>query len=414
MTEPLAAAPTTHPMPAPSSATGGRLVWIDVVKGMAILAVLFHHYVEPGVKFRVLLSDAGASHSLRAMWTVALGATHNAFNAALMCLGGLGYQGVHVFLVVSGLGLALADARRAAPMPFAAFLRRRASRLLPPYWLVVALLGVLGLVMSRAHWQSDWLIGSSKSDLLINVFLVRDFSEKWVWIYPGALWFVPLIVQLYLVYPLLARGLQKRPAMTLMLCLALTLGYRALAVLLWHGRPVGIEAAGRVTPMMFGAARLWEFALGVALAAWFAGPRASNGIGMSRLLLKPALAISCGAALWLLGCVATCYRPGFIVGEPLIATGLFALCSGLARTLFDWRPLRAAFLFLGRHSYALFLTHSLLIPTPLIWAPGHSFLGGFVVFCLAACALALALEAILKLLEAAWQAAFARRAPQPA
>lgn len=247
-----------------------RLVWIDVLKGLAILIVLAHHYMEPGLGFKVLLSSQGLVPSLTRMWEVSLQHSLSGLDTALMVTAGLGYQGVHLFLVASGFSLALASVNRSRSLSYGAFLKRRVARLLPPYWILVLLLGTIGAVMSLTHWKIPWLIGSSKSDLFVNLFLLRNFAEKWIWIYPSPLWFVPLIVQLYLLFPPLMSAMQKRPQSTLIACAVLTVAYRSFAVFVLGGKPVGIEAEGASTPLAFCLARLFEFAFGMWLALHFA------------------------------------------------------------------------------------------------------------------------------------------------
>src|SRR4029453_6858535 len=86
-----------------------------------------------------------------------------------------GHFGVAVFIVVSGFSLGLAPAKRGWELGrggYWTFMRRRAWRIIPPYWAAlavsVALVAVLGL---RTHEAVSWKgVGT-------HFFLVQDLVE---------------------------------------------------------------------------------------------------------------------------------------------------------------------------------------------------------------------------------------------
>jgi peptidoglycan/LPS O-acetylase OafA/YrhL len=154
---------------------------------------------------------------------------------------------------------------------------------------------------------------------------------------------------------------------------------------------IGYIGQGRATPLMFCFARLWEFALGIWLSQRFAAPSPRPALEK-----WPAVPLLLGsAAIYTLGLVSFGSRPGLIANDPLIGTGVFGLTllasRGAARV--EW--LRVPLSYLGRNSYTIFLVHSLLMATPLVFSRGERALPGFVIFVLGSVALALGLDAVL-------------------
>lgn len=387
----------------PPKPAAGRLVWLDAIKGLAILGVLAHHFVAPATAFKLKISTEGFPGGLDLIQSLAHANSRNPIDFIFLILAGLGYQGVHVFLVASGFALAVADATRPQQVKFRAFLGKIVQRLLYPYWVFVVFLALIGGVEHVIHMYPGWLIGSSKQDFIINFFLLRTLKQDWLWVYPGALWFVPLIVQLYLIYPLLGGAMRKRPTITLIACLALTLAFRGFAVLFLSAAPIGVNVSGPQTPLTFFLARLFEFGLGV----WFGQYFATHTVRLSRGPLFGLLAA--GLAVWGLGIFSICYKPGLIVCEPLIGLGLsmamFAIAQGIEELTWVQKPI----VFLGTRTYSLFLTHSMLIPTALSLQPGQSCMLHFPIYVVAACLLAYVFDLGLEGLKTLWTALRSRR-----
>jgi peptidoglycan/LPS O-acetylase OafA/YrhL len=373
------------------SSTTPRFDWMDVVKGLAIGFVLLHHFPAVATGFSLRLSETGVVTSLQHQWSLSRSVTTNPVDSCFAFLSTFGYQGVHLFLIVSGFGLAIADIRRGRRNTYASFIRRRALRLLPPYWMFCLIIGFIGFVQSRFHAMPLWIIGSSRWDLLCNLLLTRDFREKWVWSYPGSLWFVPLILRLYLLYPLLARGIERFPRLTLVIALGATLAYRAVAVLLLDSGPVGTTGPyERSTPLMFCFARLFEFTFGI----WLGASTASGRIDAFQQRGGWLVAV-CGLAIWAAGTASACYRLGFIICDPLIAVGLFCWIFQVSRAVSTVKMCRPVFIALGRRSYSVYLMHAMLISTPLAFSLKGYFLAKFLLFCTASFILALILDAAL-------------------
>lgn len=130
----------------------GRAILLDVLRGLAVLAVILLHTGSHGVGQPTLWYDAY-------VWPVL---SH-------------GYLGVQLFFVISGYCIqgAVESARRSAS-PLQIFLRRRARRIYPPYWwsLVVSIILAGGtIVLMGKSWWSVFPL--TAQDWLLNVLLIQ-------------------------------------------------------------------------------------------------------------------------------------------------------------------------------------------------------------------------------------------------
>jgi peptidoglycan/LPS O-acetylase OafA/YrhL len=127
------AAPTAAPSPAVTPPPGNpRFALFDSLRAIAVLAVLtFHTFAIGGAINRPVIGDAAAV---------------------------LGSQGPILFFVISGFLLyrpyvAARAAHRAGPAP-ARYLRRRALRILPAYWLALTVLAIFPAIVGA--FTGDW------------------------------------------------------------------------------------------------------------------------------------------------------------------------------------------------------------------------------------------------------------------
>jgi len=120
---------------------------------------------------------------------------------------------VDVFIVLSGFCLTLGAAREVArgrPFAFLPYLRRRALRILPPYYAAVGLTLVLIACVpdlatpSGRRWDIA-LPATSPGVLLSHLLLVHNLDPAWVFKINGALWSVATEWQIYFLFPVLLR-----------------------------------------------------------------------------------------------------------------------------------------------------------------------------------------------------------------
>ena len=254
---------------------------------------------------------------------------------------------VVVFIVLSGFSLALSPAGHGWRLDgVARFARRRARRILPPYWAALGFsLAVAWLVVPPpGHGVPD-----AKS-VFVNGLLVQNLVAA-----PSpnrSFWSMAVEAQLYVMFPLLLLMVRRWGVMVMVV--TVTLVVAAVGILgpfiprlnafeiqsppdLAALFAIGVASAGIVGAS--GARRSWPWA-GLALAA-----------------AAPVLAM-----IWWQGSVWTLdhlFWADLALG-PAVACFLASLATGHAAPLLrllDARPIRK----LGRSSYSLYLTHGPIV-----------------------------------------------------
>ncbi|MFG2970616.1 MULTISPECIES: acyltransferase family protein [unclassified Streptomyces] len=142
-----------------------------------------------------------------------------------------GRLAVVFFLVLSGFSLAISPARHGWRLTgVGEFLRRRAWRILPPYWAALALsLAVSWFVVPASHFGPP-----TGATALVYGLVAQD-----VFTAPtpnGAFWSIGVEAELYLLFPLLLFLRRRRGAVVLAVCV--TLPVAAGGLLAAHANPV--------------------------------------------------------------------------------------------------------------------------------------------------------------------------------
>lgn len=134
-----------------------------------------------------------------------------------------GYLWVDGMLLLSGFLLYLPYTRSGAPPKALPFYRRRLIRILPSYLLC------MGLSFTAACLQRQYAdVPSALRDLAAHLTFTHTlfpFSYLGTPI-NGVLWTLGVEMQFYLLFPLLARCFQKKPALTYFVMAAAAFGYR--------------------------------------------------------------------------------------------------------------------------------------------------------------------------------------------
>ena len=165
----------------------------------------------------------------------------------------LGGTGIHVFLFLSGYGLALSRTKN-----WTSFFKRRFINVLIPYYVGVTLIFSLNLWL---HIYPDGV-----RELISHLLLYKMFIEPYTRSFGGHFWFISTIIQFYLLFPLLSRLVERlKPLRAVMLAVGLSLSYSLL--LMYTGK-----AGVRVWNSFF-LQYLWEFVLGMVIArnGWMPG-----------------------------------------------------------------------------------------------------------------------------------------------
>jgi peptidoglycan/LPS O-acetylase OafA/YrhL len=343
-----AAAPARVPAPREGPPLPGqRLPFIDGLRGLAIAMVLVYHCWV---------------HTIRAPIRVPLGRWQLDATAPLH----YGYLGVHLFLLLSGFCLTYPLAREGAQgmrLELRRFLRRRAWRILPPYYAALAALSLLPSlersIRAALGLPPAGVPEVTAGQVVSHVLMVHNFSLAWMGAINASFWSLALEWQLYLVFPLLVWGFARwGPGRTLAVVLALTLAYRTWV---YFTQNVGRLEVGYLYAYAL-PGRLFEFVLGM-MAAVALAPRSRQ------TLTEPAgrtVRRYAGGAvsLGLLGLVvAHRWQPFGPVIDVIWGLAFYCLlmyAGGRSATGGGWldsRPLVG----LGLISYSVYLIHEPLI-----------------------------------------------------
>ena len=163
---------------------------------------------------------------------------------------------VHVFFVLSGFGLTLSYLRQPPPS-WADWARHRFLRILVPYW--IAVIATFALANLLHYWVPDggqpaW----SWTALLAYLSFTRNFYSPG-WTLNWTLWFMPVIVGLYILFPLLIRVL-KRCGLAGLLAVSLLVANGSVLLCVYVGYPLDHQST---LPVFF----VDEFAVGMALGS---------------------------------------------------------------------------------------------------------------------------------------------------
>jgi peptidoglycan/LPS O-acetylase OafA/YrhL len=286
---------------------------LDGVRGLAILAVFFHHY------------GAGGIHSPSAMVR----------GIATVC--GLGWTGVDLFFVLSGfLITGILFDTQSEPSYYSKFYARRTLRIFPIYYLFAA---ITLLVVPPSVWQ--------KGHLFFLVYL--GYPAALIWptlvnlpIRITHLWSLSVEEQFYMLWPWLIRKLHT-PRNILGLCAVAGVGSLAARVVFPGWAYASLPC------------RMDGLALGAALAILFRG-------NLWQQCQRSAWAVfltSAGAVVLICALRHTTDHYDRVictVGFSVIATAygaLLVLSLGPLTGLFSLRTLRI----FGKYSYGMYLYH---------------------------------------------------------
>ena len=271
-----------------------------------------------------------------------------------------GHEAVAVFIVLSGYCLMLPvvrDEARGARVELGRFIARRARRVLPPYYVTLALslasiaaFPLLRTPGSGTIWD-DSLPGLTLGSVASHVVLLHNWFPAWAFQINGPLWSVATEWQIYFFFPLLLLPVWRRFGLPASLGIASLFGYLPLALL---------PASAHVAIPWY----LALFALGMGAAAvahteraterWLRTRVAWRGLTASSWIASAVGGLGFGS-LWFSAKPVT----DLLLG---IATASFLVYA--ARANAEPRPTPVLGLLssppvvlVGRFSYSLYLTH---------------------------------------------------------
>ena len=328
---------STNPTAAPV-----HLGWLDSLRALAALNVVMYHIVTT-------------------VWP-----QQNNFHGMTLLTAGpfrYGHFAVGFFLVVSGFSLMLPVSRGGGTLRGGVwlFLKHRAKRILPTYYLALALslLLIHFFIGHRTGTNWDMCISITPSDVLAHLLMLQDiFSYHKI---NGVFWSISVEWRIYFLFPLLVILIRRWDAFKV------TLGMFAFSCLLYLGLQNTIYSG--IMPAYFAL-----FTMGMLACEISFGYHEQLRQMRDRL---PWLVLSI-PILFVYSTLFYVWRADFspprlfvleIFTGVLSAVLLIALSKPASNRLRDyllWRPL----VFIGTFAYSIYLTNLLVIQ--LIWQNGHS------------------------------------------
>jgi len=314
-------------------AQSNRLVYVDALRGLAALTVVFHHTTT-------LFPNLYAG----------LAAIYPAGHRAAMFISDRNYDAVLLFFVLSGFSIRLSTGRAGlvTAVDVNVYLYRRFKRILPLFGAALALtalLGALGGQLSEPAFSLPTLVGNL-------LFLQTAATVRGVWFVPygddGPLWSLSFEMFYYLLFPVMVFGLAGLQIANRAVSFACAAGLSLLGLALYNVAPCPPFSFLSLFAVWYWGADLAEHHL----------RSTKDGIVTVVCLIASVIAMIVGirwltsatVQSWAVGCAIYCaWRAGFsLFKNKLMAVGKN---TNLLRAL--WLP----FARLGHISYAVYLFH---------------------------------------------------------
>lgn len=304
-----------------------RFLFLDGMRGLSALFVVLHH----------------------AAFEVPRGALTHAPTVATRFLFEYGHRSVAIFIVLSGFSLMLPVVRSAdgdLRGGILGYLKRRARRILPPYYaalfLALAMIACLPILRSPAGVRWDVALPALDAEVILShVFLLHNLRPDWAYRIDPPLWSVATEWQIYFVFPLLL-GVWRRYGISVTIAAGFLAGYLvhlydhvvADVTCSWYIGlfAIGMAAALAIEPRHNRAARWGDVSLGF-LAV---------GAVVFAVAAPPMMVSDTLAGIAIAGLITYCVRRSSDV-------------SGRPRVLQLLESPQAVWL--GRISYSLYLIH---------------------------------------------------------
>jgi peptidoglycan/LPS O-acetylase OafA/YrhL len=187
-----------------------HLAFLDGLRGLTAFYVLVHH-----------VYTHITSHDPPQLWGLA---------AYLLRWLGDGGLAVSVFIVLSGYCLMLPAASDASrSLSRTRFLRRRAMRILPPYYaaLALSLLFIALLPIMQPHTDSPWdnaVPAFTTGRLISHLFLVHNANVDWLHAIDPPMWSIAIEWQIYFIFIFLLYPVWRRLGIVASVIIAFAVG----------------------------------------------------------------------------------------------------------------------------------------------------------------------------------------------
>src|SRR5205085_5232282 len=228
-----------------------RLPWIAISEGLAILFVVYFHFFRTVFEHYQLPPND---------WSNLIAGSMSILRSAWWQVSGLGFHAVGAFIILSGWTLMQSTMARAesGQVAWGKWYVARFTRLYPMYW-VAHLVYLISPFVARLEPVDERIILSLLGLRFINIEMNFMYVN-------AAWWYFAMLIQLYLIFPLLFWAARKFGAWIFLIA-ACALGFFVRYLLLDVYPVHGLWTLGG-----FAICRLPEFALGMALGMWHARP----------------------------------------------------------------------------------------------------------------------------------------------
>lgn len=340
-----------------------HLTILDYVRALAMLQIILYHWWMEFFKGSFLPVVGTISENFQHIMVFGHGTIPQEIGNALSFLVAYGFGGVPVFLILSGFVLTYAFAEKKIDH-WGQFLWKRITRLLVPFYLSLFLgIGFLFLrnwlfpsvaALPVYTWIDFFKVTFLPFFLLFDVGLLQKFN--------GDYWFIPVILQLSIAFPILLWLLKKIGIRWFFaITLFLTFTWRFAATYYFSSAPLGLIYPAEHSYRYFISIipRLFEFTFGMCLGFW----QLKKDILGKMLGVWPFLS---GVILMLLGAASYYHPVSWLWCDALFGIGLLVVMMNLGSVFAKNRFLEKGLRFLSLQSYDLYLTHHYLM-NYLIW-----------------------------------------------
>lgn len=325
-----------------------RSVALDVVRIVAMASVFIVHMVE--LQFGPVRAfnpgpDWGTVRDRVAEWAPDGAGVLGAVTTVYRWIGLMGDQAVGVFIFVTGIALAMSAERRGTPLASAPD-KRRWWR--DHIWAIAVGWVLVHIGMAVLAWVSNrFTISPAQWQFWASLAGIRFLPQTYYYGLP-AWWYVGMLIQFYLAFPLLLRALRRWGMRGLLVMGIGALVIRCIGLFTFHGIWLDIWSRGG-----FAITRLPELLLGM----WIGLMLARSGIAPDtwlRTRIRPAMCLA-AVVVWALGFAASFTLLGMTVAPLLTTAALGALLLAGGARLRESRFLRWG----STRAYDFYLVHHL-------------------------------------------------------
>ncbi len=363
-----------------------RDLWLDITRGLAIIWVFLVHFYERFGHGSMFANPTAnwppLTERIAQITPLDVNGFSGIFINLLRYVGWLGDQGVQIFLVASGFGLALSALNQSTEFSLREFYAKRLVRLLPLWFFVHIFFIATYVVLHKGLSPADWRTWAS--------FLGLRFIPGVMYFGFPAWWYIGVLLQLYAVFPLLFFMLRRWSPMRFFLIIGGISVIVRLAGLLIFEQGLDWWSRGGFFP-----SRLPEFAFGMAFAKWF-----MTASSEQLAYLRQPTSVTCIIGIYVIGNICSFFLLGMSVAFLLTGASFFLFIF----VMFSQKDLKTTGLVAraGRRSYGIYLVHHsiiiFLVPSTLAYDGTWKILIYLVTTLTLSIIVALIFEAVIKLI----------------